>query len=180
MSHSDVSARGEYIDLSLVHLAEYERDDAVHKAQALFDARAAEAVNASVAVNGVGERGPVRIWPPVVLFGGPKGPTFWARDLLELKWYGRKAPAIYLPTGKGLPALAYLDFFPERTRLGAGLREMVSGALLAAKPGWCGTFGPGVDGTVSLLSGPTEGNYDMTQMHLIPMAYSYYAELSPE
>src|SRR5437016_2255113 len=55
---------------------------------------------------------------------------------------------------------------------------MVSAAILAASPGWCGSFGPGVDGTFSL--GDTEGNYDMTQMHLVAIAYQYYAELSPE
>ena len=37
------------------------------------------------------------------------------------------------------------------------------------------SFGPGVDGATSLGQ---EGNYDMTQTHLIPLAYSYYDELS--
>jgi len=108
---------------------------------------------------------------------------FEARDLLEMKWYkddheGTRAPTIYLPTAKCLPALAYLDFFPDRPAIGQGLRSMVSAAILAASPGWCGTFGPGVDGSFSL--GVSEGNYDMSQMHLLPMAYLYYAELSPE
>jgi len=177
---SDLASSGECVDLSNAHLPAYGTGDRVPKARGLFDARAAAAVSAGVAINGVDDRGPVRIWPAVVWFGAPAEPWFLARDLLELKWYGKKAPAIYLPTAKCLPALAYLDFFHDKLRDGAGLRSMVSAAILAAKSGWCGTFGPGVDGTVSLLAEHAEGNYDMTQMRLIPMAYSYYRELSPQ
>ena len=161
------------------------------EARSQFDARAAAAVSAAAAVDGRDQNnvvgvwppgyGPVRIWPAVEWWwvnGGPDGSTFWPRDLLEVKWYGRDAPTVYLPTRKCLPALAYLDFFPEQGRIGNGLRSMVSAAMLAASPGWCGSFGPGVDGTASL--GKSEGNYDMSQMHLVAIAYQYYLELSPE
>jgi hypothetical protein len=101
--------------------------------------------------------------------------------LLELKAYGDAAPTIYLPTAKCLSALAYLDFFPDRPRVGKGLRSMVSAAVLAANPGWCGSIGPGTEGTYDVVFGDTlEGNYDMSEMHLVGMAYQYYDALSPE
>ncbi|MGI8702536.1 MAG: hypothetical protein ACR2JU_15290 [Nocardioidaceae bacterium] len=177
---TDFASGGEYVDLSAVHLAPYETGDLVGKAQASFDARAAAAVSAGVALSGVQDRGPVRIWPAVQWFRGPEEPWFRARDLMELKWYGDAAPAIYLPTAKCLPALAYLDFFGDRLREGRGLRTMVSAAILAASPGWCGTFGPGIDGTFDVALKSSEGNYDMTQMRLLAMAYAYYRQLSPQ
>ncbi len=104
-------------------------------------------------------------------------PWFLGRDLLELKWYDGDAPTIYLPLAKCLSALAYADYFPDRRRLGTGLRTLVSGAVLAASPGWCGTWGPHADGLFSLSS---EGNYDMSEMHLLSMVYRYYDALAPE
>lgn len=201
------SSCGDHIDLSNAHLPAYPAGDAVPMAQKLFDARAAAAVSTAVGMDGpTYKAGPVRIWPAVqwkrvhpkvgisldpatmlagavssaLGFVGPTGDLFWARDLLELKDYGNRAPRVYLPTAKCLSALAYLDFFPDEPRIGAGLRSMVSGAVLAAGPGWCGTFGPGVDSTTDIVGGPTEGNYDMTQMHLVGMAYQYFDALSPE
>jgi len=158
----------------------------VPEARSLFDARAAAAISAAVAINGKDGNGPVRIWPTVTWWGWRlqgNDPWFEPRDFLEVKWYKgdrkkTKAPTIYVPTAKCLPALAYLDFFPDQRRLGLGLRTMVSAAILAASPGWCGSNGPGVDGSFSL--GDTEGNYDMSEMHLLAIAYQYYAELSPE
>jgi len=45
--------------------------------------------------------------------------------------------------------------------------------------GWCGTFGPvWMDFLFSLER--TEGNYDMSQAHLLQIAYAYYDVLSPE
>jgi hypothetical protein len=191
---SAFSSCGDHVDLSNAHLPPYPADDAVPEARDLFDARAAASVADAVAIAGDnfktadGEvaHGPVRIWPPVewvdfgtlnTFSGYPKQPWSWPRDLLELKYYGN-APTIYLPLAKCLSALAYLDFFPEQPRTGSGLRSMVSASVLAASPGWCGTFGPGVDGTTSL--GASEGNYDMSEMHLVAMAYQYYDALSPD
>ncbi|TFB56687.1 hypothetical protein [Cryobacterium tagatosivorans] len=105
---------------------------------------------------------------------------FQDRDLLELKWYTGKSEPVLHPTAKSLTALAYLDYFPTAHETGVGLRSIVSGAVLGAKTGWCGTFGPGVADIVGLLEGGFEGNYDMTQMHLLAMAYSYYPDLSPD
>lgn len=110
------------------------------------------------------------------------------RDLLEMKYYPSDsppftpiAPTIYLPTSKCLGALAYADFFPDQPSVGFGLRSLVSAAVCAAAPGWCGTFGPGADGTFDVTkSEPPEGNYDMSQMHLLGMAYQYYDSLSPD
>ena len=58
------------------------------------------------------------------------------------------------------------------------IRTMVSLAIMGASPGYCGTFAIGVDGAESLQA--SEGNYDMTQMFLIPLIYNYYSELIPE
>lgn len=103
------------------------------------------------------------------------------QDLLEWKEYGLEAPAIFIPKAKCLAAMAYPDYFPEAN---AGyLRRLVSKAILASSPGWCGTFGPGVDGltdVIDLFGKHHEGNYDMSEMHLLQIAYRYYDELSPE
>jgi hypothetical protein len=185
---------GDHVDLSGVHLPAYPDGDAVPRSQASFDARAAAAIRAAVGIDGGDGNGPVRIWPAVIweqqpfdtgdgtagVAMVPKEPWFLGRDLLEMKWYAGQAPTIYLPTAKCLPALAYADFFPDRPGIGLGLRSMVSAAVLAASPGWCGTFGPGVDGTFDLIGGPSEGNYDMTEMHLVSMAYQFFDALSPE
>ena len=104
---------------------------------------------------------------------------FRDKDLLELKWYDGKAPTIYLVRSKCLPLLAYGDYFPDNPGWGRGLRSMVSRAILGATPGWCGAFGPGVDGAPSVADDPTEGNYDMTQMFLLPIAYRHYDDLTP-
>lgn len=175
----EFSSSGDHVDLSKCNLQNYGDGDLVPKAQSLFDTRAAACVSAAVALNGTSATGsgPVRIWPAVEWNDdddhddGPKEqtPWFWARDLLEVKWYGSDAPTIYIPTRKCLPALAYLDFFPDRVRVGKGLRTMVSAAVLAANSGWAGSLGP---------SG--EGNYDMTQMALVHMAYQYHDALSAE
>ena len=179
-SSEQFSSDGTRVDLSNVRLPAYGAGDMVPRALATFDARAAAIVSAGVAVKGAGANGPVRVWPVVGVPPGPKDPVFLARDLLELKWYDGKAEAVLHPTAKCLAALAYLDYFPAVHRTGVGIRSMVSGAVLGAKTGWCGTFGPGVDGIVGVIEGGSEGNYDMTQMHLLAMAYSYYPNLSPD
>ena len=168
------------MDLTDVHLPAFVPADAVPAARDLFDARAAAAVSATVAIQGIAASGPVQIWPSVEWAGDQpiNGSAFFApKDLLEMKWYENKGPTVYHPTAKSLSALAYLDFFPDDHRVGRGLRTLVSGAVLAASPGWVGTNGPGVTGLSSL--GDTEGNYDMTEMHLIVMAYQFFGELSP-
>lgn len=186
------------VDFRIAHLPE-EAPDRVAHARSSFDDRAAAAIRAAIAIDGTGGNGPPRIWPRVeltrvVVFFGPvvirhdrvpaeapwygdNNKYFEARDLLEMKWYGRKAPTIHIPRSKCLALLAYADYFPSNRRLGLGLRSMVSRAILAASPGWCGTFGPGVEGTFSLKG--EEGNYDMSEMHLLPMVYRHYDDLSP-
>jgi len=71
-----------------------------------------------------------------------------------------------------LAAMAYDDYFPNKSH---DLRSKVSQAIMKAEPGYCGSFGPGVTGAFSSEDG--EGNYDLTQMWLLPLAYSYYDEL---
>jgi len=190
--HDEFASTGEYIDLTNAHLHPYETDDPVAKARALFDVRAAATVSTAVALDGASamsnaqNRGPVGVWPGAAHRSTPSGVEYWPRELrpralLELKQYKGKAPTVFHPTRKCLAAMAYLDFFPDRHREGTGLRSMVSGALLAAEPGWCGSLGPGQDNSWSLVLGEnTEGNYDMSQMGLLPIAYQFYDALSPE
>lgn len=188
---ADYSSSGDLVELNAARLPEGVRDR-LPRARLHFHRRAAAAIRAATGIDGGGGNGPPRIWPTValkyVLVPGEDGvhfdrepdraePWFESRDLLELKWYGNKAPTIHIPRSKCLALLAYEDYFPANPRLGRALRLMVSRAVLSASPGWVGTFGPGVDGTFSLKG--AEGNYDMSEMHLLPMVYRHYDDLSP-
>ena len=159
---------GTHVDFSspAVHLAAFGEVDAVAKANARFDDRVAAVLRA---------------------YAGPENDTFWGlphdhntiwdKGLLDWKVYG-SAPAVWSPTTKCLAILAYPDFFDGS---GQVARSIVSEAILAANPGWCGTFGPGVDSATDIaFQVVPEGNYDMAQMHLLPMAYRYYDHLTPD
>lgn len=167
----------DYIDLRNVHLPPLGASNPVAEAAGLFDSRAAAAVSAAT-----GFENGVQLFPSGNLETLPQ-------ELLEKKDFGDKAPEVIIPTAKCLAVLAYPDFFPVVPAnffpdLPADrLRGMVSEAILAANPGWCGTFGPGVDSTIDvidLFGDHEEGNYDMSQMHLLQIAYRFYDELSPE
>ncbi len=130
--------------------------------------------------------GLVGVGPPITVgvdhstFAKPDQPWFQERDLLELKWYGSDAPTIYIVRSKCLAAMAYLDYFPSRAERGRCLRALVSAAVTQAHPGWCGTFGPNITDLLAEAERDNEeGNYDMTQMSLIPLAYQYYDTLTP-
>ena len=99
-------------------------------------------------------------------------------DLLELKDHQSAAPQTHEPTNRLLAILAYREYFPYADRAGR-LQAMASNAILAADPGWCGSNGPGITGLFSFINGGSEGNYDLAQMRLLPMAYRYYDELTP-
>jgi hypothetical protein len=191
----DFRSDGTFIELTRGGVTE-EAPDRIAQANARFDTRAGAAIRAAAGIDGLGGEGPPRIWPLIPLIyildptpdqpvhfrrdvapGTPGPPYFEDRDLLELKWYDDKAPYIHIPTTKCLALLAYMDYFPDNPRLGLGLRSMVSRAILGATQGWCGSFGPEVDGLFSLKG--AEGNYDLTQMHLLPMVYRHYDDLSP-
>jgi hypothetical protein len=107
------------------------------------------------------------------------------KELLELKAHGGdKDPdsEVQMPDRKAnsLAVMAFPDYVIPGS-IFFGFRDIVSQAILAANPGWCGTFGPGVDGSFDVAFGdPSEGNYDMSQMHLLQIAYRYYDELSPD
>jgi hypothetical protein len=107
----------------------------------------------------------------------PSGNSFDPNTLLEPKDYRGMASFIYIPTPKCLAATAFGDSFPDDPN-SSRLRTMLSETIMRASPGWHGTFGPIVS---NLAKSPFEGNYDMTQMlPLLPLAYSYYDELTPE
>ena len=165
------------IDLSYVHLPPYPTPnpagvlpDSRPLADSFFDGRAAAAV-----ASGVGDPMSVRI-DPVESDPDPKA-------LLEFKSYPGDtgdpdiAPAIFLVYSKCLAVMAYADYFPDAPHIEL-LRPKVSQAVMKASPGWCGSFGPGTTGALSLKG--YEGNYDMSQMFILPLIYNFYDELTPE
>jgi hypothetical protein len=152
------------IDLSSCHLDPYPKPDASGAlpdsrplANSLFDARAAAAVRAAV--------------------GDPKNVTIYPKNgsnpLLEQKDYRPNFPVIWIPTSTCLAVMAYEDYFPGEAPF---LRQMVSDAIMAASPGWCGTYGPETDDCKPV---DPRGDYDMAQMFLLPLAYAYYDEIAP-
>ncbi len=173
-----VTPRSDGTHVDLAEVWPLPAGDPVTAARGWFDARAAAAINSATGLEGSGDSGPPRIWPSVMQTrDGLAKPWYHERDLLEIKWYGEKAPTVYHVRAKCLAALAYADFFPERADRGRGLRSMVSRAILAAGPGWCGTFGPGADDLFSLEGG--EADYDMSEMFLVAIAYRHYWDISP-
>lgn len=188
-----------HINLVNAHMESYGISNPVAEANRLFDNRAAAAVYAAVSPQrgvkvypnvkwksiefDLGIQRIRRDWPFHVddntgdVSNSPGEGLFSDIDLLEMKFYGDAAPTIYIPLSKCLAAIAYLDYFPDS--LHNYLSGMVSQAILAANCGWCGTFGPNVDSFFDVIGSPSEGNYDMSQMRLLPIAYRYYDELSP-
>lgn len=181
-----------YVNLRAVRADQSQPFEALAEAERLRDKRAAAAIFAVVSPH-LGVRvipnirwlpfGPPQwnmLWPfrvddeTGVVVSSPNDGLFSSRELLEMKFYGDAAPTVYHPTFKSLAAMAYADYFPGTG--GGQLRDWVAQALRASGPGWCGTIGPGT-GTFKLISGPLEGNYDMTQQHLLRMAYAYFGEL---
>ena len=127
-----------------------------------LDYRAAAAVAACV-----GDPAAVRLYP--------RTGNLDDNALLEKKDYGDEAPTIWTLTSKCLGVMAYEDYFPNASNV-SRLRPMVSDAIMKASPGWCGTFGPDVN---DHGSGKYEGNYDMSEMWMLPLAYAYYDLLTP-
>lgn len=159
------------IDLSQVHLPPNAVPtpsgavpDSRPAANQLFDGRAAAAV-----ASGVGD-------PHSVKATNQNDVTPTGQFLLELKIYGPNVTAVYLMTSTNLAVMAYRDYFPAEP-FGAALQAKVSAAALKANPGYCGAFGPGVD---NFGNSDYEGNYDMNQMYILCLVYSYFNELSPE
>ena len=154
------------ISLANAQTTPYGVSDPVAEANRLFDARAAAAVSTAANSN---------------------------IELLERKEYVLGSSLVhviqevYIPRAKCLAIMAYPDYFPGTNLVNLQradrLRRMVSEAILAASPGYCGTFGPGVDAATDvadIFKDHYEGNYDMSQMRLLPLAYRYYDDLLPE
>jgi hypothetical protein len=164
-----------FIDLANVHMASFGTADPVAVAAGRFDSRAAAAIGSAVGTINVDA---VHFVPS----GGPGGGHFEPFDafaeLVETKTFGGDVPNVVIPTAQSLAVVAYPDFFPGiHDQLS---RRMVSEAISISNPGWCGSFGPGVDDTFDLALGdPAEGNYDISQMHLLQIAYRYYDDLEP-
>jgi hypothetical protein len=175
-NHSD----GSHVDLRYVHLDSYGDLNTVAEAVRRFDARTAEFVRAST--------GNI---PKIVIFpvaDRPELPDFPSLCGLSPEY---NTGVLNWPSRRCLAALAYLEFFPydqtakgDGTEKNPGLRRMVSEAILASIPGYCGTFAAPAEisflGLIDLLAqGDAGGNYDLAQMHLLQIAYRYYDELSP-
>jgi hypothetical protein len=183
ITEADVNAEGKLIDLSPIPTPKYMPADAVGEAVAQRDNRAAAVVAAAVGLGDVDINGKPRLrshstifWKGSGLTEEPLPPMFQSYDLCEFKWYGPYTGR-YLLRGKSLAVAAYQDYFPGTTW--TTLRPWLSGVVLMAKPGYAGTFGPGVDAATD-LGDASEGNYDMNQMMLLPLAYAYYNELTTQ
>jgi len=168
---------GKYSDGSHVDLRYVHGDlNTVDEAALRFDARTAEFVRASV-----GDL------PRIEIFPDAQDPARWPA-LLELQKLN--TGDINIPSPRCLAALAYLEFFPyDHSDTARFLRAKVSNAILRAEPGYCGTFGAPSEAAASGLmlafsafvdtSSAGQGNYDLTQMHLLQIAYRYYDDLDP-
>ena len=156
-----------HIDLAWVHLPPYQAEtlasaaDLVPVAQSLYDGRAAATIAS--------------------IIGDPA--ALKRQDLLESHIYHLSDPPfddffIDVLSPRSLGVMAYSDYFPD-SALGYRARGIVSDAITDPYivPGWCGSFGP-APGTQGQSNG-NEGNYDMTQMHMIALVYRYYDELTP-
>ena len=148
-----------FIDLTDVHLPPFGPLNTVEQAALRFDGRAAAAVSAAVGLTG-----------GIVL-----GPAGGEAALLEEK-YGGTDEALLIPTAKCLAVLGFPDYFPD-VDMDAHL-ALVSRAIETASPGWCGSFGPDGNSTLDAITKHEEGNYDMSQMHLVRIAYRYYDRLT--
>jgi hypothetical protein len=169
--HSDRS----HIDLTYAHMDPYGVADPVAEANRRFDRRAAAAIATDV-------------WGSMTMVASVLEPDP-ADALLERKVPGEGNPDVHIPRARCLGIMAFVDYFPKQDfanmrdfwsgELIGSLRDLVSKVILAANAGWCGTFGPGTDAATDLAYEIKEGNYDMSQMHLLQLAYRYYDELSP-
>ena len=172
-----------------------ESASSLDEAIAKFDARAASVILDSAQPTFIHKQ-------QEIAFGVLIDPGFILNKVfLEEKNY-RSVPKFYTLSASSLAMMAYDDFFPNDDRrlvaaipdvpnlppnpptapgwpgepIGKYLRDLVNVGIMNASPGYCGAFGPG--GLIELQLHDEEGNYDMTQIHLIPLAYSYYDELS--
>src|SRR5262249_4010076 len=185
MQSGDFLDDGRCVDLSNVPAPAFGANDPVAQAVGSFDDRAAALISAAVAAHARDKLGNLRgirarpeiIWENRAGKMATDQPWFQDWDLSEFKWYNGKAPSIFLLRAKCLAVMAYLDYFPDVNW--PGLRAFVSSVVQSANTGWCGTFGPGVDDAFDIAGDPAEGNYDMNQMHLIPLAYRHYQDLTP-
>jgi hypothetical protein len=157
------TSRVAIIDLTHSALPPFGERYNVAEAVAAFDRRAAAAVSSEA-----GFEDGINLGPSV----NPDS------DLLEQHYGGDDQ--ILVPTSKCLSLLAFYDFFPKMIERD-DKRLLVSKAILRAKPGWCGVFGPGSNGTINVIFHRfEEGNYDMSQMHLLQIAYRHYEQLTPQ
>lgn len=163
-----------HIDLTNAHTEPYPADPGdLAVFTKLFDARAAAAISD---LAGLGNFNKLRL----LLSDPPRYQEPQNVLLDEQHQRFKDGQSALVPKEKCLALLAFPDYFSEWPNPGS-LQSQVSAAIMYANPGWCGTFGAGVDSAWDLwLDDPSEGNYDMSQMHLLQIAYSYYDELTPQ
>jgi hypothetical protein len=137
----------------------------------LLQARGAAVVRASVRPDGDGN---LEIYPSSA--NNPKA-------LLEAKHYVLGAGFDgHLDIDFFVPTSACLAVWPTPSTClevpTVGYRTAPRGLFSGLGPGWCGTLGPflGSDTAKAIFNDQTEGNYDMTQMRLLPMAYRYFEQ----
>lgn len=182
LRESDLRTDGRYVDFSRIRFPGFAAADGVAVANGELDNRGAAVIAASAGLGDVDETGKPRLRPgsPIIWDSDnenakPKDP-FTDYDLSEVKRYAPRR-AHHLLLSKCLPVMAYQDYFPETPH--TFLRSLVSTTISTTSTGYCGSLGFNADGTLDLFLKPDEGNYDMNQQRLIPIAYGYYDELTP-
>jgi hypothetical protein len=161
-SSFESASESAFIDLNGVALPSYSPLNTVSAAAEHFDARTARAVQAGVRSLKFMES------QELLQFFSHGGDTADHSDI----------PDIWVLTEDSLPVMAFPDYFPDSV----SFRNIVSEAILDADAGWCGSFGPDVAGAVDLylIDKLPQGNYDISQMHMLQLAYLYFDELVPE
>ena len=182
LGESDLRADGSYVDFSRIRFPGFASANGVALANDELDNRGAAVIAASAGLGVVDETGQpkLRSGSPIVWDSGdddamPKDP-FTDYDLSEVKRYAERK-AHHLLLSKCLPVMAYQDYFPDTPH--TFIRSLVSTTISTTSTGYCGSLGFDADGTFDLIDEPDEGNYDMNQQRLIPIAYGYFEELTP-
>jgi hypothetical protein len=160
---------GSHVDLRNVHLDSYGGNYSVAEAVRRFDARTAEFVRSAT-----GKVAQIAVFPT-------DGITAAATPHSLLTLEKHNTGDVNIANVTCLAALAYGEYFPW-DRSARSLSNTVSEAILGAQPGYCGTFGAAPEVTFTSLIDvlwSDEGNYDLTQMHLLQIAYRYYDALTP-
>ena len=177
LTFEDVRSDGKFVDFTATPPPPFAVANAVAQMTAQFDDRAAALVAAAAGLGDVDAAKKPKLRPRKEVV--TETPFYESFDLSEYKPEGGGI-AHYLLLKKSLAVLAHADYFSTHP-WNAWAKGQVQAAIMGASPGWCGSFGRAVTGAPTVIDQPAyggEGNYDMNQMFILPIAYAYYDDLS--